>query len=57
MLIDLARPEGAAAVRRALARGPEVVAEPDCTVWIAPGWRAEAGPLGAWLLTHDRASR
>ena len=24
--------------------GPAVVAEPDCTVWVPAGWRADAGP-------------
>ncbi len=32
--------------------GPAVIAEPDCTVWVAPGWRAEVVPSGAWLLTR-----
>jgi N-methylhydantoinase A/oxoprolinase/acetone carboxylase beta subunit len=31
-------------------RGPAVVAEPDCTVWIPEGWRAEPGPTGAWVV-------
>jgi hypothetical protein len=38
------------AVERRPVRGPEVVAEPDCTVWIPDGWRADPGPLGAWVL-------
>jgi N-methylhydantoinase A/oxoprolinase/acetone carboxylase beta subunit len=38
------------AVDRPAVRGPEVVAEPDCTVWVPDGWRAEPGPLGAWML-------
>jgi N-methylhydantoinase A/oxoprolinase/acetone carboxylase beta subunit len=33
-------------------RGPTVVVEPDCTVWMPDGWRADVGPLGAWLLTR-----
>ena len=37
-------------VARPTVRGPEVVAEPDCTVWVPEGWRAEPGPLGAWVL-------
>src|SRR5262245_49016256 len=37
-------------VRRRPVRGPEVVAEPDCTVWVPAGWRAEPGPLGAWVV-------
>jgi N-methylhydantoinase A/oxoprolinase/acetone carboxylase beta subunit len=40
------------AVVRSEVRGPEVVAEPDCTVWVPDGWRAEPGPLGAWVLTR-----
>ena len=39
-------------VARSEVRGPEVVAEPDCTVWVPDGWRAEPGPLGAWMLTR-----
>jgi N-methylhydantoinase A/oxoprolinase/acetone carboxylase beta subunit len=39
-------------VERSEVRGPEVVAEPDCTVWVPDGWRAEPGPLGAWVLTR-----
>ena len=39
-------------LERPAVRGPEVVAEPDCTVWVPDGWRAEPGPLGAWVLTR-----
>jgi N-methylhydantoinase A/oxoprolinase/acetone carboxylase beta subunit len=39
-------------VDRPTVRGPEVVAEPDCTVWVPDGWRAEPGPLGVWVLTR-----
>jgi N-methylhydantoinase A len=39
-------------VARSEVRGPAVVAEPDCTVWVPDGWRAEPGPLGAWMLTR-----
>jgi N-methylhydantoinase A/oxoprolinase/acetone carboxylase beta subunit len=39
-------------VARSRVVGPEVVAEPDCTVWLPDGWRAEPGPLGAWMLTR-----
>jgi len=35
---------------RADAVGPAVLAEPDCTVWVPPGWRAEVGEVGAWIL-------
>jgi N-methylhydantoinase A/oxoprolinase/acetone carboxylase beta subunit len=30
--------------------GPSVIAEPDCTIWLAAGWRAELGPAGALVL-------
>jgi N-methylhydantoinase A len=30
--------------------GPAVIAEPDCTIWVADGWRAEAGAAGALVL-------
>jgi N-methylhydantoinase A/oxoprolinase/acetone carboxylase beta subunit len=43
-------PEEMPAVERRPLRGPEVVAEPDCTVWVPDGWRADRGPLGAWVL-------
>jgi len=37
-----------------LPRGPvsgaAVIAEPDCTIWVADGWRAEAGAAGALVL-------
>jgi demethylspheroidene O-methyltransferase len=32
--------------------GPCVLAEPDCTIWVADGWRADPGPTGALLLTR-----
>ena len=38
------------AVDRDAVRGPAVVAEADCTVWVPDGWRATVGPLGAWVL-------
>ncbi len=38
---------------RDVVRGPAVVAEPDCTVWVADGWTAEVGPLGAWVLRRS----
>ncbi|MEX2659825.1 MAG: hydantoinase/oxoprolinase family protein [Acidimicrobiales bacterium] len=40
--------------RQAVA-GPAVVAEPDCTIWVADGWRADPGPAGALLLTRGRS--
>jgi N-methylhydantoinase A/oxoprolinase/acetone carboxylase beta subunit len=33
--------------------GPAVVAEADCTVFVPDGWRAEPGPLGAWILEFE----
>ena len=40
-------------VERGAVRGPEVVAEADCTVWVPEGWGAEPGPLGAWILRRS----
>ena len=31
-------------------RGPEVIAEEDCTIWVAEGWAAEVHDSGSWLL-------
>jgi N-methylhydantoinase A/oxoprolinase/acetone carboxylase beta subunit len=31
-------------------RGPAVIAEPDCTIWVADGWTAQAGADGALLM-------
>jgi hypothetical protein len=35
---------------RAKVRGPAVVAEPDCTVWLPDGWDATPGAAGSWIL-------
>jgi N-methylhydantoinase A/oxoprolinase/acetone carboxylase beta subunit len=35
---------------RAPARGPAVVAEVDCTMWLPEGWAATPGPAGAWIV-------
>lgn len=43
-------------VERSVVRGPQVVAEPDCTVWVPGGWTARPGRLGAWLMTPDGGS-
>jgi N-methylhydantoinase A/oxoprolinase/acetone carboxylase beta subunit len=32
------------------ATGPCVLAEPDCTLWVPEGWRADVGGDGAWVL-------
>jgi N-methylhydantoinase A/oxoprolinase/acetone carboxylase beta subunit len=37
-------------VERRTVRGPRVVAEADCTMWVPDGWAATPGPLGAWVL-------
>ena len=43
-------------VPRQSATGPTVVAEPDCTIWVPDGWRADPHPAsGALILT--RAAR
>ena len=37
------------------AKGPVVLAEPDCTVWLPEGWSAEVGGGGAWILRPSRS--
>ena len=34
------------------ATGPRTVAEPDCTVWVPDGWRAEVADDGSWVITR-----
>ena len=41
-----------AAGQRRAAEGPAVLAEPDCTVWLEAGWRADVHPSGSWVLTR-----
>ena len=37
--------------------GPAVIAEPDCTIWVAEGWRADPHPVsGALILTRHGES-
>jgi N-methylhydantoinase A/oxoprolinase/acetone carboxylase beta subunit len=38
--------------RRGVYHGPAVIAEADCTIWVAPGWSAAVGGGGAWVLTR-----
>ena len=38
--------------RATTAVGPVALAEPDCTVWVADGWRADLHASGAWVLTR-----
>jgi N-methylhydantoinase A/oxoprolinase/acetone carboxylase beta subunit len=33
-------------------RGPAVIAEADCTIWVADGWTAMVGEGGAWILSR-----
>jgi N-methylhydantoinase A/oxoprolinase/acetone carboxylase beta subunit len=35
--------------------GPAVLAEPDCTVWVPPGWVAEVGGGGSWILRRSKS--
>ena len=35
---------------RAGAEGPATIAEPDCTIWVPPGWRAGPGSAGSLVL-------
>jgi 5-oxoprolinase (ATP-hydrolysing) len=30
--------------------GPATIAEADCTIWVAEGWRADVAESGAWVL-------
>jgi N-methylhydantoinase A/oxoprolinase/acetone carboxylase beta subunit len=34
-------------------RGPAVIAEPDCTIWVAEGWTARAGAAGALVMHRE----
>ena len=49
--VELDRLPAPASTRRP-ARGPAVLAEPDCTVWVPPGWTAEVGAGGSWVITR-----
>jgi N-methylhydantoinase A/oxoprolinase/acetone carboxylase beta subunit len=37
---------------RAPVRGPVVVSEADCTIWVPDGWKGEPGAAGALVLTR-----
>jgi N-methylhydantoinase A/oxoprolinase/acetone carboxylase beta subunit len=43
------------AVDRQAAVGPAVIAEPDCTIWVPDGWRADPGAAGALILRRTPA--
>lgn len=32
--------------------GPQAIALPDATLWVAEGWRADALETGGWRLTR-----
>jgi N-methylhydantoinase A/oxoprolinase/acetone carboxylase beta subunit len=38
---------------RAVGVGPCVLAEPDCTIWVPGGWRADRGAAGALVLRRS----
>jgi N-methylhydantoinase A/oxoprolinase/acetone carboxylase beta subunit len=38
--------------RKGPVSGPAVIAENDCTIWVAEGWRAEVHDSGAWVLSR-----
>ena len=46
------RPEDLGPVDRRPARGPAVIAEPDCTIWVPEGWSADVAPDGSYVLTR-----
>ena len=46
------RPQDLGPVDRRPARGPCVVAEPDCTIWIPDRWSAEIGADGSYVLSR-----
>ncbi len=50
-LADLPVPDHRAAFEPVT--GPRVIAEPDCTIWLAEGWRASVGVGGALLLERS----
>lgn len=39
-------------LERAGGVGPVVIAEPDATIWVPAGWRAQPGPAGCLVLTR-----
>jgi N-methylhydantoinase A/oxoprolinase/acetone carboxylase beta subunit len=41
---------------RRAATGPAVIAEPDCTVWVPPGWSATPAVGGALVLSREGRS-
>lgn len=39
--------------RRGPVAGPAVIAEPDCTIWVDDGWKADVHPSGSWVITRQ----
>jgi N-methylhydantoinase A/oxoprolinase/acetone carboxylase beta subunit len=35
-------------------RGPSVITEADCTIWVREGWVAEVGGGGSWIISSER---
>ena len=52
--LDMSQLGPTAVVRRATL-GPTVIAEPDCTVWVPEGWRADVDEGGAWILRRSKS--
>ena len=48
----MVRAEDLPPVERLPAKGPCVIAEPDCTIWIPEGWSAAVGPDGSFVITR-----
>jgi N-methylhydantoinase A/oxoprolinase/acetone carboxylase beta subunit len=46
---------GPSTLVRCATSGPSVLAEPDCTVWVPAGWRADVDEGGAWILRRSRS--
>jgi N-methylhydantoinase A/oxoprolinase/acetone carboxylase beta subunit len=55
VLVDVGGLPAASTMARADAVGPCVLAEEDCTVWLPPGWTAEVGGGGSWILRPSRS--
>ena len=52
-LASALRPADLPVTARSAGVGPLVIAEPDCTIWVADGWRADPHPTsGALVLTR-----
>lgn len=54
-VLDVSALPSSSLPERRPATGPCVLAEPDCTVWVPDGWRADVGEGGAWILRRSRS--